>query len=59
MNVALMLISLFSSIIGFIMAVWFRPLNEQKKAVKKTIYSFLVFGFITSILHIYLYSGFF
>lgn len=52
MNVALMLISLFSSIIGFIMAVWFRPLNEQKKAVKKTIYSFLVFGFSISILHI-------
>lgn len=32
---------------------------EQKKVIKKTIYSFLVFGFSTSILHIYLYSGFF
>jgi len=59
MDVILMLISLLSSIIGMIIAAWFRPLKEQKKVVKKTIYSFLILGFSTSILHIYLYSGFF
>lgn len=61
MDVALMLISLLSSIIGLIGLAWFRPLKQQQKVVKKTIYFFLILGFGASILqlHVYLYSGFF
>lgn len=35
MDVILMLISLLSSIIGLIIAAWFRPLKEQKKSCKE------------------------
>ncbi|OOF81956.1 hypothetical protein BKG92_07485 [Rodentibacter ratti] len=59
MDVALMLISLLSSIISLIGLAWFRPLKQQQKVVKKTIYFFLILGFSASILHVYLYSGFF
>lgn len=41
MDVALMLISLLSSIISLIGLAWFRPLKQQQKVVKKTIYFFL------------------
>ena len=59
MDLALMLISLLSSIIGLIALAWFRPLKQQQKVVKKTIYFILILGFSAFILHFYLYSGFF
>lgn len=59
MDVALMLISLISLIIGLIGLAWFRPLKQQQKVVKKTIYFIIILGFSAFILHVYLYSGFF
>lgn len=59
MDVALMLISLISLIIGLIGLAWFRPLKQQQKVVKKTIYFTIILGFSAFILHVYLYSGFF